>query len=80
MNITSLMKITGLFAGVFLQLTSVEVAAQGAPGVTEDTITVGLLGSLTGPSAFWGTINRAAAELAFEEANAAGGVYGRKIK
>ena len=50
-----------------------------APGVTSDTIKVGVLGSLTGPLAIFGTGNLAGATLAFEQANAAGGIYGRKL-
>ncbi len=50
-----------------------------APGVTSDTIKVGVLGSLTGPLAIFGTGNLAGATLAFEQANAEGGINGRKL-
>jgi len=45
-----------------------------------DTIKVGILGSLTGPFAIFGTGNLAGATIAFEEANAAGGINGRKLE
>jgi len=50
------------------------------PGVTDKTIKVGVLGSLTGPLAIFGTGNLAGATIAFEEANAAGGIHGRQIE
>jgi branched-chain amino acid transport system substrate-binding protein len=48
-------------------------------GVTDTAIKIGFVGSMTGPAAIWGSGNMAGATLAFEEANAAGGVNGRKI-
>jgi branched-chain amino acid transport system substrate-binding protein len=50
------------------------------PGVTENGIKIGILGSLTGPFAIFGTGNLAGATIAFEEANAAGGINGRKLE
>lgn len=49
-------------------------------GVTDSTIKIGFVGSMTGPAAIWGSGNMAGATLAFEELNAAGGVNGRKIE
>src|SRR6201996_5010763 len=49
-------------------------------GVTEKEIRIGILGSLTGPAAIFGTGNLAGATIAFEQANAAGGINGRKIE
>ena len=54
--------------------------AQDATGVTKDSIKLGILGSLTGPAAVWGAGNLAGAVLAFEEANASGGINGRKLE
>jgi branched-chain amino acid transport system substrate-binding protein len=51
-----------------------------APGVAANKIKIGVLGSLTGPFAIFGTGNLAGATLAFEEINAAGGVNGRTIE
>ena len=69
-----------LLAGIFFGLATFSALAQDTSGVAKDTIKVGILGSLTGPAAIWGTGNRAGAILAFEEANAAGGVNGRKLE
>jgi branched-chain amino acid transport system substrate-binding protein len=49
-------------------------------GVTDKGIKIGILGSLTGPAAIFGTGNLAGATIAFEEINAAGGVNGRKLE
>jgi branched-chain amino acid transport system substrate-binding protein len=48
-------------------------------GVTDKEVKIGILGSLTGPAAIFGTGNLAGATIAFEEANAAGGINGRKL-
>ncbi|MBR1122605.1 ABC transporter substrate-binding protein [Bradyrhizobium lablabi] len=64
--------------GVAMLLLAGEVRAE--PGVTDKSIKVGILGSLSGPLAVFGTGNLAGATIAFEEANAAGGVNGRKIE
>jgi branched-chain amino acid transport system substrate-binding protein len=50
------------------------------PGVTDDTITIGAYGPLTGPAAFVGLGGRAGMDLAVSEINAAGGINGRKIE
>lgn len=64
--------------GVAMLLLIGETRAE--PGVTDKSVKVGILGSLTGPLAVFGTGNLAGATIAFEEANAAGGVNGRKIE
>ncbi len=74
------MKLAALLAGTFLGLATFSAAAQDNAGVTKDGVKIGILGSLTGPAAIWGTGNRAGAILAFEEANAAGGINGRKLE
>ena len=50
------------------------------PGVTEDTITVGTLLPLQGPLAEIGQAMRAVMTACFEEVNAHGGIYNRKLK
>ncbi|WP_371779246.1 ABC transporter substrate-binding protein [Streptosporangium subroseum] len=50
------------------------------PGVTADTITLGLLTDLTGPYASFGKSLTQAQQLYFEQINAAGGVCGRKLE
>src|SRR5260221_12488309 len=52
-------------------------AAQGKSD--EDTIVIGEVGSLTGSEAGFGISTRNGIELAVEEANAAGGVKGKKL-
>ena len=60
--------------------TATAPAGGGTPGVTADTILIGEVGSLTGSEATFGISTRNAIELAIKEANAAGGVKGRKIE
>ncbi|MGW4644186.1 ABC transporter substrate-binding protein [Sphaerisporangium sp. NPDC004334] len=49
------------------------------PGVSADAITLGILTDLTGPYASFGKSLTQAQQLYFEQANAAGGVCGRKL-
>ncbi len=55
-------------------------AAAAGPGVTASDVTIGMWSPLTGPTALLGTSERDAIEIAFSEANASGGVNGRKLK
>lgn len=48
-------------------------------GVTNETITIGGLGALTGPGYLYGKIVMDGAEAIYKEANDAGGIAGRKI-
>ncbi|MCC5575494.1 ABC transporter substrate-binding protein [Microtetraspora sp. AC03309] len=50
------------------------------PGVTADTITVGVMTDMTGPYASFGKTLTQAQQLYFEQLNAAGGVCGRKVE
>ncbi|MFC4530487.1 ABC transporter substrate-binding protein [Sphaerisporangium dianthi] len=50
------------------------------PGVTADTISLGILTDLTGPYASFGKSLTQAQQLYFEQTNAAGGVCGRKLQ
>ncbi|WP_248958995.1 ABC transporter substrate-binding protein [Sphaerisporangium perillae] len=50
------------------------------PGVTADKITLGILTDLTGPYASFGKSLTQAQQLYFDQANAAGGVCGRKLE
>jgi branched-chain amino acid transport system substrate-binding protein len=74
------MSVSRIVAGIALALVAASAGAQDAPGVGKDKIKIGVLGSLTGPAAVWGTGNLAGGVLAFEEANAAGGINGRKLE
>jgi len=49
------------------------------PGVTKDSIKIGGFGPLTGPSYLGGKLAMNGAEIVFDEANAGGGIFGRKI-
>jgi branched-chain amino acid transport system substrate-binding protein len=53
------------------------VAAEN--GVSDDKITIGAFGPITGPAAYIGLAGRDGAEMAIKEINAAGGVNGRKL-
>lgn len=81
----SLLKQTAIAAAVALaawtplSLVSASPSRAGEVGVTDQEIKLGILGSLTGPAAIFGTGNLAGATIAFEEINAAGGVNGRKL-
>jgi branched-chain amino acid transport system substrate-binding protein len=49
-------------------------------GVTDDTIVVGSHNDLSGVLAIWGVPSSNAQRMRFDEANAAGGIHGRKIE
>ncbi|GIX47626.1 MAG: lipoprotein [Candidatus Tectimicrobiota bacterium] len=51
-----------------------------APGVTDDAVTLGSTLLLSGPHAWWGQGVRLGLRTAFEAANAAGGVHGRRLR
>lgn len=55
-------------------------AAMAEPGVSDDAITIGAYGPITGPAAFVGLGGRAGMELAMQEINEAGGINGRKLE
>lgn len=60
---------------------SAPVFAQGdRTGVTDTSIKIGMIGSLTGSMAMWGWPVINGAKMVYDEANAAGGIHGRKIE
>src|SRR6201996_7295479 len=61
-----------------LLLTSLPAVA-AEQGITDDTITLGAFGPITGPAAYIGLAGRDGANLAIKEINAAGGINGRKL-
>jgi len=66
---------------LLLSLFAAPVAVHAAdPGVTDTSIKIGMIGSLTGPAAAWGwpTIN--GAKMVYDAVNAEGGINGRKIE
>jgi branched-chain amino acid transport system substrate-binding protein len=54
--------------------------AEDTTGVGPGSIKVGVLGSLTGVQAVFGLGNLSGAQIAFDDANGAGGIHGRKIE
>lgn len=54
--------------------------AQEVRGVTKDEIILGMHTDLSGPAATYGVSSSNAVKMRFDEVNAAGGIYGRKIK
>jgi branched-chain amino acid transport system substrate-binding protein len=50
------------------------------PGVTDDEITIGMFGPLSGPLIAYGIDPIQASRMLYEEANNKGGIHGRKIK
>jgi branched-chain amino acid transport system substrate-binding protein len=72
--------------GCWKKLTAIAVvmaafaaSALAEEGVTNDTITIGAYGPLSGPSSAIGLGARAGLELAVEQINSAGGINGRKL-
>ncbi|MGH7043876.1 MAG: ABC transporter substrate-binding protein [Acetobacteraceae bacterium] len=55
------------------------VAAQAQPGVTKDTIRIGMYGPLTGAVSMYGYPINDGAIAVYKQINAEGGIYGRKI-
>jgi branched-chain amino acid transport system substrate-binding protein len=55
-------------------------AAHAEQGVTNDTVTIGAFGPITGPAAYIGLGGRDGLNLAVKEINATGGVNGRKLQ
>src|SRR3954465_5450800 len=56
------------------------MAADTQRGVTDQEITIGTYTDLSGVTAMWGVNNTNSWRMVFDEANAAGGIHGRKIK
>jgi branched-chain amino acid transport system substrate-binding protein len=67
-------------AAVVAALTGPAIAADSVRGVTDGEIVIGTYTDLSGVTAMWGVNNSNAWRMAFDEANAAGGINGRKIK
>lgn len=58
----------------------VPTSARAVDGVTDDTVTIGAFGPITGPAAYIGLGARDGSNLAVKEINAAGGVNGRNLR
>jgi len=68
-----------LFVGIFLVLVAGSVAGADQ-GLTDDSIKVGQISDLSGATAVWGVPTTNATRMRFEEANANGGIHGRKLE
>jgi branched-chain amino acid transport system substrate-binding protein len=69
-----------LLAGSLLMTALIAPATGAVRGVTDTEIAIGTITDLSGVTAVQGVNNSDAVRMAFEEANAKGGVNGRKIK
>jgi branched-chain amino acid transport system substrate-binding protein len=77
---TALLRLWAVAAAIgTVVLSNLPAAAQSVPGVTENAITVGGFGPLTGPSYLYGKLFFNGIDVVFDQANAAGGIYGRKL-
>ena len=59
---------------------TIQAKAADVRGVTDKEIVIGTYTDLSGVTAMWGVNNSNAWRMAFDEANAAGGINGRMIK
>jgi branched-chain amino acid transport system substrate-binding protein len=80
MSLTSMRTWLPILAGGMLFISPQTYAADPVRGVTDTEITIGTITDLSGVTAVQGVNNSDAVRMAFDEANAAGGVNGRKIK
>lgn len=69
-----------LLLSAAILLGMVVIAQAQTQGVSDDEIVVGTHTALSGPVAGWGTEATQGARMRFEEANAKGGIHGRKIR
>jgi branched-chain amino acid transport system substrate-binding protein len=69
-----------LLAVAALTLAVPAVATEPVRGVTDNEIVIGTYTDLSGVTAMWGVNNSNAWRMVFDQANAAGGINGRKIK
>ena len=67
-------------AALAVLLATPALAADAVRGVTDTEIIIGTYSDLSGVTAMWGVNNTNSWRMVFDEANAAGGINGRKIK
>jgi branched-chain amino acid transport system substrate-binding protein len=75
-----MMRLLCVLTAFLLVLTSCSQENGSVPGITEDTIKVGMIVDLTGPIAFIGQEVSAGARLYLQHVNEQGGVHGRRIE
>ncbi len=76
---TAISRLRQLLAAASLVMLATGAMAQTSQGVTDKEIVIGTVTDLSGVTAVQGVNNSNAVRLAFDEANAKGGVNGRKI-
>lgn len=69
-----------LLAGAWCGATAIPARAASQRGVSDTEIVIGTITDLSGVTAVQGVNNSQAIRMAFDEANAKGGVHGRKIR
>src|SRR5579859_7074857 len=69
-----------LLAMVISMALILPAAAETVRGVTDNEIVIGTYTDLSGVTAMWGVNNTNSWRMVFDDANAAGGINGRKIK
>jgi branched-chain amino acid transport system substrate-binding protein len=67
-----------LFSAILVLLIAFPVSAQ--QGLYDDRIVIGQLSDLSGATAVWGVSTTNGTRMRFDEANAAGGIHGRKLE
>src|SRR5947199_2119418 len=65
---------------ILLVLAAGEPAFAQELGLTRSEIRIGTFGALTGPGYLYGKLVMNGVEAVFDEANAAGGIHGRKLE
>src|SRR5919106_962181 len=75
----ALQTLTVAVLGISLALAGA-AEAQQARGVSKTEIVLGMHTALSGPAATYGVSSSNAVRMRFDEANAKGGIHGRKIK
>jgi branched-chain amino acid transport system substrate-binding protein len=78
-RMTAISRLQQLLAAASLVMLATGAMAQTSQGVTDKEIVIGTVTDLSGVTAVQGVNNSNAVRLAFDEANANGGVNGRKI-
>ena len=63
-----------------LGLLFIGVAGAAEQGIYDDRIVVGQVSDMSGATAVWGVATTNGTRVRFDEANAAGGIYGRKLE
>lgn len=76
----SSLRLTAMAAALAASFAIPGSASAEEPGITDTTIKIGMIGSLTGPAALWGWPTIDGAKMIYDDVNANGGINGRKIE